>query len=79
MTETKHEQIMRELGKIEEHLKTLNGNVARNVKAIATLKAQQAQDDIDRAKIQGGWKVLAVIGSMALVVGGWIVKYIVSK
>lgn len=76
---TKHEEVMNMLGKIEGHLSELNGKVARNVKDIAALQAQQNIDNIDRAKIQGGWKVIAWIGSAALVVGGWIARYYLEK
>lgn len=75
MALTKHEIIVNLLGKIEQHLKTLNDKVAKNVKDIAKLQKSQTQDDLDKAKIQGGWKVLAVLGSVAMAVGGLILKY----
>ena len=75
MTLTKHEIIVKLLGKIEQHLKNLNNKVAKNTTDIVDLQKAQKQDDLDKAKIQGGWKVLAVLGSIALAVGGLILKY----
>ena len=67
MQKTKYEEIIYKLGKIEEHLKTLNGSVIK-------LKKQQMQDDITKAKIQGGWKVLVVLGGIAFAIGQLLYK-----
>lgn len=75
MALTKYEQIIKLLGKIEGHLKALNDKVADNISDITSLQEAQKKDDLDKAKIQGGWKVLAVLGSVALAVGGLILKY----
>jgi len=76
MALTKHEEIMEKLGGIEHHLKTLNGKVARNILEIEKLREQQDKDNIDKAKIQGGWKVLAILGSLAMAIGGLVIRFI---
>ena len=66
---------MKLLGKIEQHLKNLNRSVEKNAKKILKLEEAQKKDDLDRAKIQGGWKVLVILGSVAMAIGGLLIKY----
>jgi hypothetical protein len=76
MARSQHQEIMHTLGKIEQHLAELNGRVTKNVNDIAKLRDDQTRDDMTMAKIAGGWKVLAVLGSLSIVVINLLLKYI---
>uniref|UniRef100_A0A6M3Y4F0 Uncharacterized protein n=1 Tax=viral metagenome TaxID=1070528 RepID=A0A6M3Y4F0_9ZZZZ len=73
---SKHEEIMKSLGGIEEHLKTLNGSVAKNVRDIAKLRDSQTKDDLIKERVRGGWMVLAWMGGAALAIGTLLSKFI---
>ena len=68
MAKTKHEEIMFKLGSIENHLKTLNGTVKKNIDDIDTLQKNQN-------KFLGA---TAVIGSIFLFVGGVLAKIFIK-
>ncbi len=68
MAKTQHEEIMFKLGSIENHLKTLNGTVKKNIDDIDTLQKNQN-------KFLGA---TAVISSIFLFVGGVLAKIFIK-
>ena len=66
----------REFGELSERVRFIQSDMA-SLKSDMTANTRATNEILKRiAGLDGGWKTLAVIGSVAAVIGGMVVKYL---